>query len=90
MTKYYGCLAAITLLVLVPNAEARVRNKAPPTGARLKFPTLERESNIRRVSSLRLAGLKWVLDSGLSAMTDVLSCPFTLVPTKLGRPPELI
>ena len=48
-------------------------NKAPPTtGARLKFPILERASNIRRASSRRLAGLKWVLDSGLSALTDVL------------------
>jgi hypothetical protein len=43
-----------------------------------------------RVYSLRLASLKWVLDSGLSARTDVLSCPFTLVLTEPARPRELI
>ena len=40
--------------------------------------------------AVRLAGLKWVLDSGLSALMDVLSYPFTLVPTKPARPPEYI
>jgi hypothetical protein len=72
MTKYYLCLAII-LLAVVPDAEARFGNKAPSTGARLKFPTLERESNIQLISSLRLDSLKWVLVSGLSALTDVLS-----------------
>jgi hypothetical protein len=55
-----------------------------------KFPTLERGSSIQRASSLRPVSLKRVLDSDLSALTDVLSCPFTLAPTKQARPPELI
>jgi hypothetical protein len=42
MTKYYACLAAITLLVLVPNAEARVQEQIPADcpafGTRLQYP----------------------------------------------------
>src|SRR2546430_10385753 len=49
------------------------RNKGAPTGARLKLPSLERESNIRRASSLRPASLKRVLGSGSSALTDARS-----------------
>jgi hypothetical protein len=47
MTKYYACLAAITLLVLVPNAEARVQEQIPADwrtfevpdfGTRIQYP----------------------------------------------------
>ena len=40
------------------------------TGAHLKFPILEQGSNIQRAFSVRLARLKRVLDSGLSALMD--------------------
>jgi hypothetical protein len=62
---------------------------SPPTGARLKFPILEQRFNIQRTFSIPPVSLKWVLGSDLSALTDVLSCPFTLVPTKPVTPPEL-
>src|SRR5262245_12055636 len=58
------------------------------TGAPLKFPILERASNIQRASLLRPASLKEALDSGSSAQTDALFCPFTLVPTKLTKTPQ--
>ena len=67
----------------------RFSRTIPPTGARLKFLILEQRFNILRIFSVRPVSLKWVLDSDLSALTDVPSCPFTLVPTKPARPPEL-
>ena len=47
MTKYYVCLAAMTFLVLVPSAEARVREQSPADwrtfevpdfGTRIQYP----------------------------------------------------
>jgi hypothetical protein len=47
MTKYYACLAAMTLLALVPNAEARVGEQSPAEwrtfevpdfGTRIQYP----------------------------------------------------
>ena len=47
MTKYYACLAAMTLLALVPNAEARIREQSPVDwrtfevpdfGTRIQYP----------------------------------------------------
>ena len=47
MTKYYACLAAMTLLALVPNAEARFREQSPVDwrtfevpdfGTRIQYP----------------------------------------------------
>jgi hypothetical protein len=38
MTKYYACLAAITLLVLLPNAEARAREQSPADWRTFEIP----------------------------------------------------
>jgi len=89
MTKYYACLAAITLLILVPNAEARVQEQILADWRTFEVPDFGTRIQYGGVYSLRLASLKWVLDSGLSARTDVLSCPFTLVLTEPGDPERL-
>jgi hypothetical protein len=73
-----------------PTRRRSFGNKGPPTGARLKFPILERESNTQRAFSVRLGSLKRGLASGSSALTDALCCPFTLVPTKPARTPRPI
>ena len=53
-----------------------------------RFRILEQRFNIQRTFSIRPVSLKWVLDSDLSVLTDVLSCPFTLVPNKAGDTPR--
>jgi hypothetical protein len=92
MTKYYTCLGtAIILLALIPNAEARFREKSPAADWRT-FEVPDFGTSIQYPASIftPAASLKWVSDSGLSALMDVLSYPFTLVPTKPAIPPELI
>ena len=91
MTNYYACLgAAIILLALVPNAEARFREQSPAADWRT-FEVPDFGTSIQYPASIFTpAGLKWVSDSGLSALMDVLSYPFTLVPTKPATAPELI
>jgi len=91
MTKYYACLAAaIILLALVPNAEARFGEQGPADDWRT-FEVPDFGTSIQYPASIFMpAGRPEMgLDSGLSALTDVPSCPFTLVP-KPARPLELI
>jgi hypothetical protein len=83
------CLAIIPV-TLVSSAQARFREQKPVDWRTFEFPILEQASNIQRASSPRPVSLKGVLDSGSSALTDALSCPFTLVPTKPARTRRLI
>jgi hypothetical protein len=83
------CLAGITLLTLVPNAQAQFREQRPLVGWRtFEVPDFGRASSIQRASSLRPASPKKVLDSGSSVLTGALPCPFTLVPTMAAKTPQ--
>jgi hypothetical protein len=81
------CLAVI-LVTLVSSAQAQFRE--PVDWRTFEVPDFGTAFNIQRASSPRPASLKRDLDSGSSALTEALSCPFTLVPMKPARAPKPI
>jgi hypothetical protein len=82
-------LLTITLFALSCGAQAEVQPHNSADWRTFEVPDFGTKVLYPGIFSVRPVSLKWVLDSDLSALTDVPSCPFTLVPTKPARPPEL-